>query len=234
MSASVKIYNNRGQLGIDATYANLACHRVLNADGSLYREYTAQQFADVVHVHELLDATSLGVTRSYSYKHLTNTNEPIFGNLRNKRGGDKDIYGKEYIFGVPMLDKPDSLAGLRIYNPQTKELVFDSRLPYLKIVGVASNGLNIDPTKRYGIITTSPVNFVNKVEKQSYTSASGSELYRYILYDDFDAFCIKDNKIYHYKMIRINNLNVTHMGAQERIYTNTRAKLPYLVDLTGL
>lgn len=233
MSAGVKIYNSKGQLGIDATYANLACHRILNADGSLHHEYSTQKFADVVHAHELLDATSLGVTGLYSSKHLTNTNESVFGNLRNKRGGGRDIYGKEYVFGIPILDEPNTSAGLRIYNPDTKELVFDSRLPYLRIIGVASNGLDLDPTKRYGIITTSPVNFVNKVEKRSYTSGSGSELYRYILYDDFDAFCIKDNKIHRYKMIRINR-DVTQMNPVERTYAYTTAKPPYLVDLTGL
>ena len=190
MTAGIKIYNQKGQLGIDAKYRNIACHRVLNPDGTIFKQFTesVQDFA--VHVHELLDAATVQVTNGVSRLQQQRRGKDTFGNLRGEPEDGGHIYGKEYVFGVPMLDSPTVSAAMKIYNPDSGALVFDSRLPYLNIIGQVTNGMALDPRKKYGILTTTPVNF----QRRGWNRSRKSWEYDNWYYDDFQAFCVSGTR----------------------------------------
>ena len=63
-----------------------------------------------------------------------------------------------------MFDNPQNAiisgqAALKIYNPNTGQLTFDSRLKHLQILGEIYDGMPIDPTRKYGVLLRSKLGF---------------------------------------------------------------------------
>lgn len=67
-------------------------------------------------------------------------------------GGGTSINTDFYVFGDPAEATPTGKAGFRVYSEVDGGLIFDSRLPYLKIIGMCQNGMVLDPSKRYGLL----------------------------------------------------------------------------------
>lgn len=61
-----------------------------------------------------------------------------------------------YVFGESAEATPNGKAGLRVYSETDGRLIFDSRLPYLKVVGTCQDGMILDSSKRYGLLYSNP------------------------------------------------------------------------------
>lgn len=59
-----------------------------------------------------------------------------------------------FMFDIPELamTAPTQKAGIKVYNPETGELTFDSRTLPLNVVGLCRDGVELDPSKIYGYL----------------------------------------------------------------------------------
>lgn len=61
-----------------------------------------------------------------------------------------------FTFDVPDLAiAPSQKAGLKVYNPETGKIMFDSRTLPLNVVGLCRDGVVLDPNRRYGYLDLS-------------------------------------------------------------------------------
>ena len=86
----------------------------------------------------------------------------------------------------------------------------------------------LDPSKKYGILTTTPVNFQRRGWNKSVRGWNYDNWY----YDDFQAFCISNNKILEYRMVRQDVSFRSGFPEADMNLIYESAKPPYLVDLT--
>lgn len=171
MTAAVKIYNGDRQVLVDDTYQNLAVSSVyyIGSDKGAWSwsntEFDFSYRGDMpVLVYGLGDINQ----RLYISK-TKQQNDGSYGVKFVQAPADKaNKTCMFYIFDVPSNAIKDGQAALRIYNPLTGQLTFDSRLKHLQILGEIYDGMPIDPSRKYGVLLRSKLGF--KYEFNSRTS----------------------------------------------------------------
>ncbi|OOR90232.1 hypothetical protein B0181_05000 [Moraxella caviae] len=122
-----------------------------------------------------------------------------------------------YLFGNPSEAAATGKAGLKIYSDQNGELVFDSRLKYLNVLGVCQQGMRLDANRQYGLLYTSPVP-IQYGEQQALGYAYEYDVYNVMFWYN------------HQGVLTQFWQSDTRHGAHNEAYTSP----PLLVDLTGL
>lgn len=140
MSVGIKIYNQKNQVLINSDYQNLALIDVIDAANITQKEMVYAN--SVVIVEEMMPVNGAVAYAGLAYQN--NTYKLIIRNLHRAKQ-------KFYVFGGPD-KKADGQAGLVIYQSNTQKVAFDSRIPYLQIVGEVYDGAKIDAHKKYGIL----------------------------------------------------------------------------------
>ncbi|MFB6349504.1 hypothetical protein ACFBZI_08725 [Moraxella sp. ZJ142] len=127
---------------------------------------------------------------------------------------------------------PSGGAGLKMYT-QNGELSFDSRMKHLKIIGVANDGMSLEPNKKYGILVRS---LPDTVEEEQW-SQDKRKIYHTQIYKR-KLFWIENNTL-RASMIETGREENWYWRSTGRPYSNggTGKKEmvpPLLVDITDL
>ncbi|MDO4895656.1 hypothetical protein [Moraxella sp.] len=175
---AIKVYNNTGSLIIDGKHYNLAFLEKSQAQTGGYADIVSFDNVGVVVVP--LDS-QIAILNTTHYP-ISSANKPHF--INNKAIGKKfhAIFAKAgktsnassyfYLFGNPALTTPKGTAGLKIYSQLDGQLVYDSRLQYMNIVGVCQDGLKLNPAKRYGLLYTSRPDYESWRDNTDYELSS--------------------------------------------------------------
>lgn len=152
MAAGIRFYNTKGALMIDGSYSNIALTD--KRSKTLAEKYATIQgrgvhiyfwelpYREPIIVVPLTDT----ITSIYSAGWMPNTNKfNLFLATNREDGVDFMVFDKAS-------KKSTSGAALRIYSDITGEKVFDSRLKYLKVIGVATEGMVVPAGAKWGIL----------------------------------------------------------------------------------
>lgn len=162
MTAGVKIYNGNRQVLVDDTYQNLALSSVMNmgADkGAWSWDSSIIDFSYQGNIPVLVYGLGDINNRLYVAKTKQQT-DGSYGVKYVQAPADK--VNKPcvfYVFDNPQNAIINGQAALKIYNPNTGQLTFDSRLKHLQILGEIYDGMPIDPSRKYGVLLRSKLGF---------------------------------------------------------------------------
>lgn len=162
MTAGVKIYNGNRQVLVDDTYQNLALSSVINmgADkGAWSWDSSTVDFSYKGNIPVLV--YEIGGINNRLY--VAKTKQQSDGSYAVKYvQAPADKVNKPctfYVFDNPQNAIINGQAALKIYNPNTGQLTFDSRLKHLQILGEIYDGMPIDPSRKYGVLLRSKLGF---------------------------------------------------------------------------
>lgn len=141
----IRVHKPNGVVVIDGKHKNLAFlakKRFVAQDNLFVAEF---DYSSGIAVIALEDNTNTGMYGCSAYGNKV----IVYGSISSTT--------ECYLFGNPMLAMPAGRAGLKIYSQHNQELVYDSRLAYLNIIGVCQPNMTLDRTKKLGMLFINPV-----------------------------------------------------------------------------
>lgn len=149
----IRLYKPNGQILIDGKHKNIALVQKVTLSAEYMQRHRGNLPMQVSFDH--LGVVVLPIANSQSSAIGLWVTHNISGRARALISVSvQHAINTFYLFGNPATAVTTGLAGLRIYSETTGELIFDSRLKYLKILGYAQNDLLLDPSKQYGLLYT--------------------------------------------------------------------------------
>ena len=206
----IKIHNQKSMLLVDGKYKNLAFLEKKRFTADTYPYYIRADFnyPHGVPVIALDDRKDVGMYSCVS----DSATITVFGAT--------DSTAECYLFGYPSFSSPTSKAGLKIYSELDGELVFDSRLSYLNIIGVCQPNMTIDTSKKLGILFANPTYVIGRSGETGYVY--GWEVDTAFLWEK------RGDKLLY------NRYSISKGFAIMSSYDSRHGMPPFLVDLTGL
>ena len=206
----IKIHNQKSMLLVDGKYKNLAFleKKRLTAYTYLYYSRADFNYPNGVPVIALDDRKTVGM---YSC---------VSDGATITVSGANNSTAECYLFGYPSFSSPTGKAGLKIYSELDGQLVFDSRLSYLNIIGVCQPNMTIDTSKKLGVLFANPTYVIGYRGDTGYVND----------YEVDTAFFWEkrgDKLLY-------KRCSVTNGLAIMSSYDSRHGMPPFLVDLTGL
>ena len=206
----IKIHNQKSMLLVDGKYKNLAFleKKRLTTYTDSYMGHADFNYPNGVPVMALNDHKDVSMYSCVSDGATTT----VFG--------ESDPTAECYLFGYPSFSSPTGKAGLKIYSELDGQLVFDSRLSYLNIIGVCQPNMTIDTSKKLGVLFANPTYII---------SCRGDTGYVNDYEIDTEFLWEKRGDKLLYKRYSITN-GLAIMSS----YDSRHGMPPFLVDLTGL
>lgn len=219
MSAGIKIYNNKNQVLINSDYKNIALISIIKTDNITSKEIPLGNRPIIV-VEELLTEGEPVCDAGLKYK-----GGAYYLNIKNTNKSRQRFF----VFGDPDNSNINTKAGLIIYQKNTNEVAFDSRLEYLKVLGEIYNNMSL-AMGSYGIIRRCPSS-KHISEEWGATRGGLTDLFTKRWHE---MFCISDNKIKIYDHYTQNSHDRLY-GKRSNMYWHYNSPYkPLLVDLSTI
>lgn len=201
----IRIHNEKGGILVDGKHYNLAFldkKRLVNHANQFYG-YAEFDISGGVAVLSLENGRTAGMYSTVIHGNRTRVYAAI--------GSVTECY----LFGRPSLANTQGRAGLRIYSETNHQIVFDSRLSYLQIIGFVQPNMMLDPSRKYGLL------FIRN------TPTEGGGGYDYDIETEY-LWSLIDNKVYYtmHSLLYSRPYNLNSVPA-------SHGPPPLLVDLTG-
>lgn len=204
----IRLYKPNGMIGVDGIHKNLAFlqKKRLQMDSPRdFSTYAVFDYGEGVPVFLLEEGKSVNLYGTWSNGSQT----VVYG------GRDADCY----FFGFPAQADTSTRVGMKIYSETTHELIFDSRLKYLKIVGLCQPNMQLDVNKTYGILCVNVAKVIGYNGNTSYVPD-------YEIGEEYVWKRANNQLLYQFYSYQFS-------GARNQT-TYNHGMPPLLVDLTGL